>query len=110
MADLLDGSESTFGAIDIQICFARKQSVTIIKLSLPRNSTIHDAFEINQILKKYPEIDFDICKVGIFGKLASLNTVLQQGDRIEIYRPLTADPMEARRRRVAKQLNKKPTA
>ena len=109
MADVAIIIEKIPASIDVQICFASEQSVTVIDLHLPRQSTIRDAFEISQISKKYQEIDINVYKVGIFGKLKALNTVLRQGDRVEIYRALTADPMEARRRRFAKQLKMKST-
>ena len=110
MTNVANIDEKMPETIDVQICFAYTQSVTIIELSLPCHATIRDAFDSSQIFKKYPEIDIDNYKFGIFGKLKTLNTVLRQGDRIEIYRPLTADPMEARRRRFAKQLKTKPIA
>ena len=110
MVDVANIIEKIPASIDVQICFASEQSVTVIDLCVPYHSTICDAFDISQISKKYREIDINVYKVGIFGKLKTLNTVLRQGDRVEIYRPLTADPMEARRRRFAKQLKMKPTA
>ena len=103
MADVALVNEKITEMIDAQICFAFQQNVTVIELRLCCGSTISDAIDISQISKKHHEIDIDNCKVGIFGKLKALNTVLRQGDRVEIYRPLTADPMEARRRRFAKQ-------
>ena len=111
MADVAIIIEKIPASIDVQICFSlEKQGVTIIELRMPCQSTIRDAFNNSQISKKYREIDINVYKVGIFGKLKTLNTILRQGDRVEIYRPLTADPMEARRRRFAKQLKVKPTA
>ncbi len=100
-------SEQVTETVDIQICYASKQKTTIIELTMKCDSTIRDAIEFSQILIVHPEVDIDICKVGVFGKLKTLSSVVQQGDRVEIYRPLTADPMEARRRRSAKQIRSK---
>jgi hypothetical protein len=107
MAKLLNFSESVPDKIDIQVSYASKQKINIIKLTMKRYATIREAIEFSQILIEHPELDIDVCKVGIFGKLKTLNTEVRQGDRVEIYRALTADPMEARRRRFAKQLRLK---
>lgn len=90
--------------IDIEVCYVSSENTLILQLNMTSGSAIINAIEDSQILHTCPEIDFSQCKVGIFGKIKLLNTVLQQGDRIEIYRPLIADPMEARRRRAAKKL------
>ena len=55
------------------------------------------------ILKKFPEIDLSNSKLGIFGKIAKPDTLLRDRDRVEIYRPLIADPKESRRKRAAKK-------
>ncbi len=70
--------------------------------------TAQQAIEKSGILQRYPEIDLTKNKVGIFGKAAKLDTLLGDGDRVEIYRPLIADPKEARKKRAAegKQMKK----
>ncbi|MCG6896875.1 MAG: RnfH family protein [Thiocapsa sp.] len=62
---------------------------------------VREAIERSGILSQCPEIDLAVNQVGIFGKLAKLDQVLADGDRVEIYRPLIADPKEARKRRAA---------
>jgi hypothetical protein len=62
---------------------------------------VAEAIERSGIIERFPEIDLAKNKVGIFGKLAKLDKVLQPGDRVEIYRPLIADPKEARKKRAA---------
>jgi len=57
--------------------------------------------ELTSILEQFPEVDLAINKVGIFGKLAKLDAKLTEGDRVEIYRPLIADPKEQRKKRAA---------
>jgi putative ubiquitin-RnfH superfamily antitoxin RatB of RatAB toxin-antitoxin module len=63
--------------------------------------TAKQAIEVSGILERFPEIDLKINKIGIFGKVAKLDTLLTEGDRVEIYRPLIADPKEARKKRAA---------
>jgi hypothetical protein len=55
------------------------------------------------VLQDAPEIDLAVCRVGIYGKLKSMDTMLRDRDRVEIYRPLIADPKESRRKRAAKK-------
>ena len=60
---------------------------------------VAEAIQSSGILQKYPEIDLKVNKLGIFGKLTKADAVLRDKDRIEIYRPLIADPKEVRRKR-----------
>jgi putative ubiquitin-RnfH superfamily antitoxin RatB of RatAB toxin-antitoxin module len=53
---------------------------------------VNDAIQSSGILKRFPAIDLEKQKTGIFGKFVKLDAVLQDGDRVEIYRPLTVDP------------------
>ncbi len=62
---------------------------------------VQEAIEQSGVLSRCPEIDLAVNKVGIFGRLVRLDRPLEDGDRVEIYRPLIADPKEARRRRAA---------
>lgn len=104
MVDTNGAYENSQETIEVQVCYASQQEIIVITLNVKIDSTIQDAIEMSQILLKCPEVDITVCKLGIFGKLKKLDAVVQQGDRVEIYRPLTADPMEARRRRSAKHL------
>ena len=70
-------------------------------LRLPSGSTVGDAIRASGLLAQCPEIDMNRNRVGIFGRLAQFDTPLRNGDRVEIYRPLNADPKEVRRRRAA---------
>ena len=72
-------------------------------LTMPEGSTLHEAIRQGGVLVAMPEIDLATCRVGVYGKLTTLDTVLQEGDRVEIYRPLIADPKESRRRRAQKK-------
>ncbi len=86
-------------ALKIQVCYALPDSTTFLELTLPAGSTVKQAIDTSGVLARFPEIDLSVQKVGVFGKLKSLDAVLHDGDRIEIYRALQADPMESRRRR-----------
>ena len=68
----------------------------VLRVSLPVGSTIAQAITASGLLEKYPEINLVSSKVGIFAKLAKPDTVLRERDRVEIYRPLIADPKEVR--------------
>jgi uncharacterized protein len=68
-----------------------------LDVELPEGSTVQDAIYQSGILWRFPEIDLAQRKVGIFGKLAKLDAPLKEGDRVEIYRPITADPKSAKR-------------
>ena len=70
-------------------------------LRLPSGSTVGDAIQACGLFAQCPQIDMNRNRVGIFGRLAQLDTPLRNGDRVEIYRPLNADPKEVRRRRAA---------
>ena len=85
--------------IAIEVAYATPAKQTIIKLTVEQGTTIETAIERSGILELYPEIDLQLQKVGVFSKIKTLNYKVHQGDRIEIYRPLTIDPKEARRAR-----------
>jgi hypothetical protein len=71
-------------------------------LLLPAGATVREAIELSGLLAERPEIDLASNRVGVFGRLKGLDDMLRDGDRVEIYRPLKADPKEARRRRAEK--------
>ena len=71
----------------------------LLKSEVPKGTTIAEAVKLSGILDKFPEIDLEKGRFGIFGKLSKVDTVLREKDRIEIYRPLIADPKEVRRKR-----------
>ncbi len=83
--------------VRIEVVHARPDRQTLIRLSLPAGSTVAEAVARSGLGALYPELD--PTAVGIFGRRCSPDTVLQDGDRVELYRPLSADPKEIRRRR-----------
>lgn len=86
-------------SVAIEVVFAQKHHADIVRLSLDEGCTAAQAVEASGLLSKYPGIDLANCKLGVFGKLVKSDAVLRSGDRVEIYRPLIADPKEVRRRR-----------
>lgn len=87
--------------MNVGVCYAQADRQTWLRLEVPEGSTIAEAIELSGVLSQYPEIDLASQKVGIFGKLAKLDAQVKEGDRVEIYRKITADPAEVQRRRVA---------
>ncbi len=85
--------------IEIEVCYALPAEQTVLPVKLDAGRTVEDAITQSGILKQHPEIDLKVNKVGVFGKLVPLGAPLQPGDRIEIYRPLIADPKESRRKK-----------
>lgn len=88
-------------AIEVQVCYALPDTAFLRTVSLPAGSTVRQAVEQSGVLEQYPGIDLAVNLVGIYGKKKTLDTVLRQHDRVEVYRPLQADPKEARRRRAS---------
>lgn len=83
----------------ITVCYARPDDIFLVTLLVREGATIAGTLAASGVLTRFPEIDLARNKVGLFGKLKPVDTVVRDGDRIEIYRPLQADPMESRRRR-----------
>lgn len=94
--------------LTVEVVYASPTEQVLEQLRVPAGSSIETAIRSSGVLERFPEIDLDVNKVGIFGKAATLNAELVDGDRIEIYRPLIADPKEARKKRAAegKQMKK----
>lgn len=87
--------------IEVEVAYARPDEQVILALQVPDGSTIEDAIRRSGVLERFPEIDLATNKVGVFGKAGKLDQELSPGDRVEIYRPLIADPKEARKQRAA---------
>lgn len=87
--------------IHVEVVYARPERQDVIRLQLPVGSTLQQAMEASGLAATYPETDFGAFKFGIFSKLAKSDAVLRDRDRVEIYRPLIADPKEVRKQRAA---------
>lgn len=88
--------------LSIEVCYASPDGQTLIAVDLPEGATLQQALDASGILQRYPRIDLNTQKVGVFGKLKPLDAVLVDHDRVEIYRPLLVDPKVSRQRRVEK--------
>lgn len=89
--------------IQVEVCFITPDHQFLRKLIVPVGTTLRDAIVKSELAKEFPYIDFDQLKTGIYSKLKTPDTVLREFDRVEIYRPLTVDPMIARHRRAQKK-------
>lgn len=87
--------------IMVEVAYALPHEQVIIPVKINEGATAEAAIKASGIANKFPEIDLNINKIGVFGKLSKLDAVLRDLDRVEIYRPLIADPKEVRRQRAA---------
>ena len=87
----------------IEVAYALRHKQTLLNIEVDDNASVEDAIQQSNILKKYPEINLKKNKVGIFGKITSLDVKLREKDRVEIYRPLIADPKEVRNKELPKE-------
>jgi putative ubiquitin-RnfH superfamily antitoxin RatB of RatAB toxin-antitoxin module len=86
----------------VEVAYAKPDVQVILTVEVPENSAAETAIRVSGILERFPEIDLADNPIGIFSKPCPLQQPLKTGDRVEIYRPLIADPKEARRLRAAK--------
>lgn len=89
-------------SIRIEVCYTRPEVQAMVSLTLPAGTTALEAAQQSGLTTRYPEIDLAQQPFGIRGKRVEPGRVLEEGDRVEILRPLTADPKETRRRLAAK--------
>ncbi|WP_028117362.1 RnfH family protein [Ferrimonas senticii] len=86
----------------VEVVYALPSEAFVRKVTLPEGATAQQAIEASGVLQRYPEIDLAKQKIGIFSNPVKPMQVLNEGDRVEIYRPLLADPREVRKRRAEK--------
>lgn len=91
--------------INIEIAFALPEKQTLLAVVVDQDSSVEQAIKASSIMSLYPQIDLSENKVGIWSRACKLTDTLKEGDRIEIYRPLIADPKEVRRRRAEKAVD-----
>ena len=91
--------------IAIEVAYATPEKQLLLELSVRSGSNVEQAIQASGILSQRPEIDLKINKVVVWNKVCKLSQVLQANDRIEIYRPLIADPKEVRKRRAQKAID-----
>lgn len=90
------------GDVRVSVCYARPDAVFLKEFAVPAGTTIVGAIQSSGLVEAHREVDPTTMRVGVYGKLKTLDTVVREGDRVEIYRVLTADPKTARRKRVQK--------
>lgn len=88
--------------LTIEVVYALPQQQTVIELRVAPETCVLDAIEQSGIVQKHPEIDLAVNKFGIYSRPVKGSDPPQDGDRIEIYRPLIADPREMRKKRAEK--------
>jgi putative ubiquitin-RnfH superfamily antitoxin RatB of RatAB toxin-antitoxin module len=87
--------------LSVEVCYALPDKQEIVSVRLPAGATLQQALEASGLLARHPEIDLKKNKFGVYAKLSKLDSVLRDRDRVEIYRPLIADPKEVRKQRAA---------
>ncbi|MDR3428663.1 MULTISPECIES: RnfH family protein [Silvimonas] len=87
--------------ISVEVVYATRDKQKLVSIKVPEGTTAEEAVRRSGILAEFPEIDLAVNKLGVFAKAVKSDTVLREKDRVEIYRPLIADPKEVRRQRAA---------
>jgi putative ubiquitin-RnfH superfamily antitoxin RatB of RatAB toxin-antitoxin module len=87
--------------MQIGVAYSEPSQQLWLRIEVPDEATVQQAIEQSGILKKFPQIDLTACTIGIYGKVAELDAALKPGDRVEIYRAITADPATVPRRVIA---------
>jgi hypothetical protein len=85
--------------IHVEVIYALPETQPLLRVQLVEGATVNDAIRASGVLDAFPDIDLAKNKVGIFSKLVKLDERVRDKDRVEIYRPLIADPKEVRRKR-----------
>jgi len=85
----------------VEVAYALADKQSLISIEVENGSTLKEAIEASGVLETFEQIDLTKDRVGIFAKFATLDTILRDKDRVEIYRPLIADPKKARKDRAA---------
>jgi putative ubiquitin-RnfH superfamily antitoxin RatB of RatAB toxin-antitoxin module len=91
--------ERSRSRIHVEVAYALRDRQSLNTVEMEDGGTVREAILRSGVLAAFPGIDLERAKVGIFGRLVSLGTPVRDGDRVEIYRPLTAEPKQARRER-----------
>lgn len=85
----------------VEVVYALSDEQALLSVDVDEGVTVKDAIVQSDILEQFPELDIDKMDVGIFGKMTKMTQTLRDKDRVEIYRPLIADPKEVRKKRAA---------
>lgn len=99
-----DGTEMR---LRVEVAYALRDRQVLVVVDLEKGRTVEEAIRRSGILEAFPGFDISRSPVGIFGRVVTLDTRVRDGDRVEIYRPLIADPKEIRRRRAQRAARKR---
>jgi len=107
----LDDASDSAATISVEVAYALPHKQSLVALSVPDGSTALEAAKRSGIANDYPELEIDeSTRLGIFGQLVASTQPLREGDRVEIYRPLLADPKEVRKERAARARARRESA
>ncbi len=99
----MNDSPAKNSMLSVSVTYADPENPLWLKVSMPKDSTVEDAIRTTDLLTRYPDLDLTSMKVGIFGKATKLDQPLSDGDRVELYRPITVDPKTVPRRKKTKE-------
>ncbi len=85
----------------VEVVYALPDEQTLLSIDVEEGATVKDVILRSSLLQEFPELDIDSLDVGLFGKATKMTQVVREKDRVEIYRPLIADPKEVRKRKAA---------
>ena len=100
-------TETGPATLRVEVAYAEPERQALLRVEVPAGSTVGQAIDLSGIREQFADLRIEADAVGIFSRKVPLDHVLQDGDRVEIYRPLIADPKESRRRR-ANSSSRKP--
>ncbi len=92
--------------MNVGVAYAKPTEQVWFQIEVEDGTTALQAIEQSGLLDKFPEIDLENQKIGIFGKACKPDQVLEEGDRVEVYRPITADPKKVKRKDKAAKAEK----
>jgi|SRR5689334_17549326 putative ubiquitin-RnfH superfamily antitoxin RatB of RatAB toxin-antitoxin module len=95
--------EGSKNRLHVEVAYALPLEQVLLQLEVEEGTTVAQAVELSGLLVRFPELRPDGGNLGIFGKPVSPDAPVQEGDRVELYRPLVADPKAARRERAKKR-------
>lgn len=99
------GSPDEVSLLSVEVAYALPERQYLLRVSVPQGATIEQAIRASGLLELRPDVDLEQLRTGIFSRPYPLSHLVAQGDRVEIYRPLIADPKELRRLRAAQKEN-----
>lgn len=97
---MADKNETNTGEkITVEVVYALPDEQTLLAFEIDQGATAKDVITQSGVLRQYPDIDLATQKIGLFGKVVKLDHQVREKDRIEIYRPLIADPKDVRKKK-----------